>query len=263
MRRIVTGLLVAVAAAAMATDADAQGRGGRGGFGGGRGMGFGGGGVQRANLLQLESVQEELGVDGTVVEEVTAAQRELRGERGQRGQRGNFRDMSEDERAAAMEEMRAARVEQQKKMNEKLAEILGDEKMGRLNEIFVQAAGVAALQDPMVADKLDITQDQTDEMQQVARDAMGDMREAFQSQDRDAIREKMEEIRASIEKDSLAVLTSVQKEMLDEMKGAPFELSEEDQQALRGFGRGGRNRGGDAGPGGGGRARGGRPPADE
>ncbi|MCO6047636.1 hypothetical protein NG895_27340 [Aeoliella sp. ICT_H6.2] len=258
MRRFVTGLVAVVAAVALTTDAGAQGRGG-GRFGGGMGMR---GGVQRGALLRLESVQEELEIDGSVVEEVTAAQREMRGGRGQ-GQRGNFRDMSPEEREAAMEEMRAARAEQQKKMNDKLAEILGVDRFERLNEIFVQTAGVAALQDPMVVEKLGITEEQTEEMQQVARDAMSGMREAFQSQDRDAIREKMEEIRADIEKDTMGVLSSDQKEKLEKMKGEPFKLSEEDQQALSG-GRGGRARGGDAAPGGrGGRARGGRPQADE
>lgn len=259
MRQIVTSVVAVVAAVAMAAEVGAQGRGGRGGFGGGRG--FGGGGVQRGALLRLESVQNELGIGEEVIEEINTAQRELRGDRGGRGQgQRNFRDMSEEERTAAMEEFRAARAEQQKKMNAKMGEILGEEKMQRLNEIFVQAAGVNALQDPMVAEKLEISEGQLEDMQQVARDAFSGMREVFQSQDRDAIREKMEEIRAGIEKDTVAILSDDQKSKWEDMKGETFELSEEDQQSLRRGGRGGRGGGGGGGFGGGQRR--GRPEAE-
>lgn len=244
MRILLASVAVAALAVAVAADVTAQGRGGRGGVGG-----FGGGGMQRGALLRLESVQEELGLEDVQIDDIRTLQREMRGER---GDRANFRDMTPEER-------RAAAADRQKQQNEKLAEILDSDQMNRLNEIYLQVAGGSALMDPMIAEKLDITADQQQAIQDAVRDEMAKMREAFQSGDRDAMRQRMEEIRSNIEKAAVATLTDAQRDQLDEMKGEPFELSDEDRQALR-AGRGGP--GGPAGPGGGGRRRG-RPQADE
>lgn len=273
MRSILTFSIVALSAVMLAGDAQAQ-RGGGGGFGGGRG-GFGGGmggGIQKVSLLRLESVQDELGVDESQLEQIQA----LRGGRGERGGRGgqggaerpNFRDMSEEDRREAIEVMRQEAAQRQKEQEEKLAEILGPDKMARLNEIYLQAAGVSALQDPSVAEKLGLTQEQQEEMREVSQDIMADFRETMrEGGDREAMRERMTEMRAEVEKETMAVLSDDQKEKFNEMKGAPFTLSDEDRQALRGGGRGGR--GGDAagggrgGRGGEGGQRRGRPQSDE
>jgi hypothetical protein len=272
MRGILAFSMVALSAVMLAGDAQAQ-RGGGGGFGGrgGFGGGMGGGGIQKVALLRLESVQDELGVDESQLEQVQA----LRGGRGERGGRGgqggaerpNFRDMDEEDRREAIEVMRQEAAQRQKEQEEKLAEILGPDKMARLNEIYIQAAGVSALQDPSVAEKLDITEEQRNEMREVSQDVMADFRETLQDGDREAMRERMTEMRAEVEKETMAVLSDDQKEKFNEMKGAPFTLSDEDRQALRGGGRGGR--GGDAagggrgGRGGEGGQRRGRPQSDE
>ncbi len=147
--------------------------------------------------------------------------------------------------------MRSQATERQKAEYEKLTEILDGDQIDRLNGIIVQVAGPAAMMDPIIGEKLGITADQRDEMQTIARDAMSEIRDAFQAGDRDGMREKMTEIQADIAKQSVAILTESQRTQLDEMKGEPFELSEEDQTAMRG-GRGGRG-GGAAGGGRGGR----------
>lgn len=275
MRGILTFSVVALSAVMLAGDAQAQ-RGGGGGFGGGRGGfggGMGGGGVQKVSLLRLESVQDELGVDESQLEQIQAMRGAGRGERGGRGGQGgaerpNFRDMNEEDRREAIEVMRQEAAQRQKEQDEKLAEILGPDKTARLNEIYLQAAGVSALQDPTVAEKLGLTQDQQEEMRQVSQDVMADFRETMQEGgDREAMRERMTEMRAEVEKETMAVLSDDQKEKFNEMKGAPFTLSDEDRQALRGGGRGGR--GGDAagggrgGRGGEGGQRRGRPQSDE
>jgi hypothetical protein len=75
---------------------------------------------------------------------------------------------------------------------------------------------------------------------------MEDMRDTFQAGDREGMRARMEEFRATIEKESMAVLTDGQREELVQLKGDPFELSDEDLASVRGGrgGRGGRDGGG-------------------
>lgn len=107
-----------------------------------------------------------------------------------------------------------------------------------------------------------ISEEQQNEIRQVGRDAMAGFRETLQQGDREAMRERMAELRTEIEKESLAVLSDDQKEKFEEMKGAPFTLSNEDRQALSG-GRGGRGGGGGFGGRGEGGQRRGRPQADE
>lgn len=248
MKRYLVAPLVAVVAVAMAADVWAQGR----GFGRGAGFGgFGGGGIGRGALLRLESVQEELGVEEVQLEDIRAMQAEMRRERPDRGDRPNFRDMSEQEREEFMAQRREEAAERQKKELEMLADILDDQQYKRLNGIYVQVAGVAALQDPMVREEVNISDEQIEEIQQATRDAMADLRGQFQpGGDREAMRERMAEVRSKIEEAAMGVLSDEQQSTLASIKGEPFELSEEDQQALRGR-RGGRGgQGGPAGPGG-------------
>lgn len=120
-----------------------------------------------------------------------------------------------------------------------------------MTEIYIQVAGVAALQDDDIAAELGITEAQKTKMAEIQaanREEIGaQMRELFQSGgDREAIQAKMQELRRAADAKVLAVLTPEQQKKFEEMKGKPFAMPE-------GFGRGG------FGPGGpGGRGRGNR-----
>ncbi len=253
-----------------------QGRGGRGGQGGqfGRGgmMGGGGGmGVDRMALLNIEAVQQELDLSQDQLAQVTAMREELQAERrAQRGQRGegqerpNLRDMSEAERNAWMEERRKEREEQTKAEIAKIGEILETDQLGRLNQIHVQAMGISALQNAEVAAKLQITDDQRNELREVSQELqqelMTEMRGLRESGDREAIQAKMAELRKEMETEVLDVLNDDQKSKFAALKGEPMEGLDEALRSVRGGGfgqgRGGEGRGGE-GRGGEGR-RGGR-----
>lgn len=265
MKRYFAVVAVVAILAVAAGDALAQnqGRGGRGGFGG-RGGGFGmggmGGGVDRFALLEAEAVQQELDLSEDQLaqvkayrEEQQAERRAQRGQRGEGGERPNFRDMSEEERNAWMEERRKEREEQTKAEVAKLGEILEEDQLGRLNEIHIQAMGISALQNPEVAGKLGITAEQRDELREVSQELqqelMTEMRELRESGDREAIQEKMAELRKEMDEEVLDVLNDDQKSKFAAMKGEPMEGLDQVVRDMRGRafgqGRGGEGRGGE------------------
>ncbi|NLS96021.1 MAG: hypothetical protein GXX96_28115 [Planctomycetaceae bacterium] len=241
------------------------GPGGPGGFGGFgmRAPGGGSGGV--LNLLRAEVVRTEVGIDEATYEKVREVSREAM-EAG-RGDFEGFRELSEEQRRARMEEMRAQWQERMKAQEKKVEEVVGTEKFGRLKEIELQMAGVEALTREDVGNFLKLTEEQkkqiTDIMganQEAAREkmeaalpggfsAMRDMDEAA----RRAAFEKMGAIRTELRKEMetklMGVLTDEQKENLGKMMGQPFAKMDELREQLRAeFGRGG-DRGGDRGPG--------------
>lgn len=265
------GLALVVCVASMA---QAQPGGGRG-FGGGGFGGFGGG-TSRLALLRIEEVQKELGLTEDQIASIRKVSEELRpmgrggrgggGEGGQRrggGRRGGGNDpdvrvdgpdrffvqaqpgrpqISDEDRARFREEA-AARA---KKEREELAKILKPEQVKRLNEIYIQQAGIAALQDAEVSETLKITDEQKEKMGKVREENQTAMRELFggggAGGDREAMRTKMADLRKQNEEKTLAVLTEDQKKQFEEMKGKKFDMPE--NAGRGGFGRGG-NRGGD------------------
>lgn len=263
-------LVLCVASMALAQPGGQRG-GQRGGFG--FGGGFGGfGGANRLALLRIEEVQKELGLTEDQIASINKLQEELRpmgrGGRGGGGEgqprrrrggdnnpdvrvngperffvqaQGGRPQFSEEDRARFREEA-AARA---KKEREELAKILKPEQLKRLNEIYIQQAGVAALQDDEVAEQLKITDEQKEKFAKVREENQSAMRELFQDAgpdgDREAMRTKMTELRKQNEEKTLAVLTDAQKKQFEEMKGKKFDMPE--NAGRGGFGRGG-NRGG-------------------
>jgi hypothetical protein len=156
--------------------------------------------------------------------------------------RGNFQ-ITEEQRA----EFEKQRLERTREEKAKIAEILLPHQIKRLNEIFIQQAGVNALQDEDIAKELGISDAQKaklTEVRQANQEAMGaQMRELFQGGggDREAARAKMDEIRKAGDTKVLAVLTPTQQKKFEEMKGKPFELPE--GAGRGGFGGPGGNRG--------------------
>jgi len=269
----VLALVFCVASMAQAQPGGGQRGGGFGGFGG-----FGGG-SSRMGLLRIEAVQKELGLTEDQIASIRKLQDELRpmgrggrgggGEGGQprRGGRrggGNNPDVrvdgpdrffvqaqpgrpqiSDEDRARFREEA-AARA---KKEREELAKILKPEQLKRLTEIYIQQAGVAALNDADIAEKLKISDDQKEKMSKVREEQQTAMRELFAGGrdgggDREGLRAKMEESRKKTEEKILAVLNDDQKKQFEEMKGKKFDMPE---NAGRGPGGRGGDRGGNRG----------------
>ena len=233
--------LLAVVAIADCWAQPPEGRGGRRG-----GFGQAGRGVGRLALLRIEAVQKELDLVDTQVGDIETLRTELRGERGERGQRGGSGDLSDEERQARIEQMRAQAQKRAQLEVEKLDKVLLPHQMERLTEIYVQVAGASALQDPQIAKQLKITDAQRKQLATAQSEAMNKVREQMQelrqSGDREAMRAKMTELRKEADKQVLAVLSAEQQTALDKLKGDPFEMPAD---ALRGGGRQRGDRGAD------------------
>lgn len=219
---------------------DRQGGGRFGGGFGGRG-GFGAPGDYMA-LLRMEAVQKELKVDEAQEKSIDELADKLRGER--RGERPNFRDLSDDEREKFLAERRKEAEKRSEEAKKALAGILSGEQMTRLSQISIQVRGASALNDPEVAAKLEITDEQMgkieaaeEENSQKMRTAMRELRD---SDDRQAAFAKIGEMREEGQKNVLAVLTKEQQAKFEEMQGKKFEFPE---RRGRFGGRGGRERG--------------------
>lgn len=271
---LIFGLVVS-ALAQPRPDGQPGGR-GRGGPPGGFGFMGGFGGASRMFLLRIGEVRKELELADEQVAAIEKMQDELNakypspfggrggpggeggGRRGrdgdktqnapraptqwyfvqqeQPGQGRRFQPPSPEDRAR-FEQQRAERAKEEKA---RLAEILLPEQMKRLNEIFVQVAGVSALDDEDIAKDLGISAAQKTKLEEVRnqnRESMGAaMREMFQGGggggNQEANRAKMDEMRKANDAKLLAVLSSDQQKKFEELKGKPFQMPE-------GFGRGG------------------------
>src|SRR5262245_26717840 len=158
---------------------------------------------------------------------------------------GNFQPPTPEQ----MAEFEKQRLERTREEKAKLAEILLPNQLKRLNEIFVQVNGVAALQDEEIAKELGISDAQKAKLTEVRaanQEAIGAMmRELFQGGggggDRDANRAKIDEARKAGDAKVLAVLTADQQKKFEVMKGKAFAMPE--GAGRGGFGGGGGNRG--------------------
>ncbi|PNY36908.1 hypothetical protein [Rhodopirellula sp. MGV] len=273
MKQLSMALLCAAILSMIATDASAQ-RGGRGGFPGGGpggpggfGGGMGGGGV--LGLLRIDEVKEEIDLlpdQAAAVEKINEGRPEM--ERPDRNGGGFDREAMAERFEKFRGEMEAFNT----KATEQLEEVLDPAQMERLQQIEVQVAGIQALQIERVAKALELSDADKKKIEETTNEGrqelFANMREMFQSGDRDSIREKMQTAQKDLEDKVMGLLTSEQKKQFEELKGKPFEMPERG-----GFGRGGRGQGGPGGAGGfggrggrggdnGGRQRGGRPDAE-
>ncbi|MCA9241514.1 MAG: hypothetical protein KDA37_14995, partial [Planctomycetales bacterium] len=242
MRSLLTLTVVTVAVALVAGDAMAQRRGfGRGG--GGRNPGFG-----KVQLLGVEKVAENLGLSDEQKKQVADLQQEMRDQRGDRGPRGdrqNFRDMSEDERTAFREERAKQAAERQQLEMDKLTQILSGEQLERLNQVYLQVRGASALLDKQVQADLGLSEETvkklTSTVDEANQERGSQMRELFQSGDREAMRMKMAELTQAFNEKVLGVLSKDEQDKFAAMQGEKLDVSMQD--LFRGFGGRG-NRGG-------------------
>ena len=251
------------------------GFGGFGGFGGGRGPG--GGRIDKATLLGSEQIQKELKIgedQAFFVKELVDSQREK--SRELFSSLGNIREMSEEDRRKAFEEMGAKREKLAAEAEKEIEAFLSEDQRARLDQIALQLQGIRALTDEKVAGKLSITDAQKEQLQAVF-DGQGEaMRKVFEEArgagggqnnngggrggfNFEGMREKMDELNKQTEGKALAVLNQQQQDQFAAMKGKPFEV---DRRALFGGGRGPGGPGGQRGPGGQGGGRPQRPAAE-
>ena len=263
----------------------------RGGRGGGRG-GFGRGGFDRGymGLLRIDEVREEL----KITEDQNSNLEKLREEMRPTGPPagvdfGSLQDATPEEREAMMVKFDEARAAREKETRTKLAGVLDETQMKRLQGLWIQRAGALdALLDDQVATELKLNDDQKSKLQAQREEQRSQMRGAFFGRPRGAdgnrpnppaeganppaeganppaqgdnppagnervsgFLERMQAARKASDEKAIAVLTDEQKAAFEAVKGAEFKFP---VQQFGGFG-GGRGRG--EGGGEGGRRRGG------
>lgn len=200
MKRLMQITLVVAVVAITAGSALAQQQRQRQGGGFGR---FGGGNV--LFLLNQKSVQEELKLSKEQNKKIT----ELQGK--QRESFQGFRDLSQEERRAKMQEIGKAQ-------NDALAKILDAKQLKRARQIALQQPG--SINNPEVAKALNITDEQREKMREIQMKSFQEMRDL--GRDENAA-QKREELRKATNEKVMAVLTAEQKTKLKEMQGEPFK----------------------------------------
>lgn len=196
------------ALALLASPAWAQGR-------GGFGMG-GGAGILRAPNVQkeLKLSDEQIGkVDDTLRETMQKHQDDF----------AALRDLSQEERPAKMAELNKTISSEVKKSLS-----LSDAQSKRFDQISLQARGLQAFNDPSVASKLKLTDDQKSKIREIQESSRGQ----FQGFNKDASEEERAEARkkmAATQKENWtkaqALLTADQKDTWKELTGDPVEIN--------------------------------------
>lgn len=222
--------LVCTAAVVFATNsAMAQGPGGRGGPGGG-GFGGPGGGGDLFSLLNNESVQKELEVVPSQLEDIRKLGDEMRNS--MRDMFQGMRNASEDERREMFDKLRTAREDVEKD----LEKVLMPAQLQRLKQIQVQqqsrGRGGVSFSNPRIVEALGLTEAQLADLRDKAEELQNEMRA------------KVEELRKQADAELLQMLTPDQQKKWKEMMGDPFEM-EQERGGFQGGGRGGQR-----GPGG-------------
>jgi hypothetical protein len=215
---------------------------------GGPGGPFGGPGAGGPlGLLANEQVQKEL----ELLPEQIADFGKLRSEMGTKMQEQfagiNFRDLSEDERRKKGEEMRPVMEKMQKELQDKMKAVLLPHQSERLRELFVQARGIQAVEDPDIAAELKLSDDQKKQIADVREKQREKMGALFQNRGQgggndEERRKQFETLREETTKLTSDVLSSEQRDQLEKMKGEKVEF--ELNQPFRGGPGGGGFRGG-------------------
>lgn len=265
-------LLAGLVACTLVGAAHAQAPGGQGGRGRGGPGGGRGGGTSLISLASNEAVQKDLGVNDVIkdaIKEINDAYTEEGRKQREAGGNAfaNFQEMSEEERAKAMEKFAAQRTALIAKFTPELKDALTAEQFKRLKEVHVQAMRDQAYTDADVVKALALKKEQTDKIAEINKDFVTKSREAFQPggggggerPDFNALRTKAEEMGKARDAKLSDVLTKDQQAKLKELKGKEFDIAQLQQ---RGFGGPGGGGAGGGRPGAGGRPAGGRPAAD-
>ncbi len=250
--RIATGFLAIALLAFLATDVMAQRGGGRGPGGrGGPGFGgFGGAsiGQMALGLLRVDEVKAEI----ELMPDQEEALKKIGSERPERPN-FDFQNATEAEREEFIAKMRKQREEMATQMQQQLQEVLLPNQYERLRQIAVQVLDVNALMVTEITEELKITDAQKKEFEELQTGIRENMREQMGELfrggggDRDAMREKMAQMREENNKKLLGVLTSSQKSDFEKMKGEEFKMPEGGMRAMFGGGPGGPGRGGPGG----------------
>lgn len=233
--RFLVALCCAAAVVFATSSAMAQGPGGRGPGGGFGGPGGPGGGGDLFGLLNNESVQKELEIVPSQLEDIRELGQEMRDS--MRDIFQGMRNASEDERQEMFDKLRTAREDVEKD----LEKVLMPAQLERLKQIQVQqqsrGRGGMSFSNPRIVEALGLSEAQLADMREKAEELQTEMRA------------KLEELRKQADDELLQMLTPEQQKKWKEMVGDPFEM-EQQRGGFQGGPGGQRGQRGQRGPGG-------------
>ena len=197
--------------------------------------GFGGFGRGPDQLLRVEKVQKDLGLDKDQVTKATEALTKVNEDMRDERQKLFSPDTSQEERA----EIRKKITEAQ---NKAIKDVLNEKQLKRLHQIELQQMAESPFgpgpffQNEEVQKALKLTDDQKDKIKTIQEDLGKEMREIFQPGQKPSEEDmkKMQGLRKDAHANITKVLTDDQKNAMKDLLGAPLELKPED------FPRGGR-----------------------
>jgi hypothetical protein len=200
----------------LASPAWAQGQ-RRGGFGGPGG--FGGGG---AFFLRAPNVQKDMKLTDEQVGKVQSTLQSTREKH--QGDFAGLRDASPEERRTKMASVNKTITEEVKKGLE-----LSDDQSKRFDQISLQTMGLQAFNDPSVAAKLSLTDDQKSKIREISGAGRGQggrgafNKDASEAERAEARKKRAETSLANMTK-ALDTLTDTQKTTWKELIGTPIEI---------------------------------------
>jgi len=186
----------------------------------GQGRGFGRFG-NLGMLLGNASVQKELKLDEKQIEKA----KELAEKTGEK-MRENFeaaRELEGEERRTKMMELNRELMASTIKS---AGEFLKPEQVARLKQISYQQRGAQAFNDPEVAKKLNLKEEQKTEIQTIVQEAGAEMRTIFQENqdDREAAMKKIQELNKQTLSKVESKLNDEQQKTWKELLGSPFTV---------------------------------------
>jgi hypothetical protein len=186
----------------------------------GRGGGFFGRGGGLAQLLGNESVQKELKLDDSQVGKA----KEL-SEKASAEMREKFQELQGLDQQERQTKMTAINREANASAVKAAGEFLKPEQMTRLKQISYQQRGLTAFSDSEVASKLNLTDAQKTEIEEINRETREKRpsREDIQN-DREAAMKKIGELNKEAMTKVESKLNDEQKKTWKELLGAPFEV---------------------------------------
>ncbi len=187
-----------------------------------RAQGFRGGGMGMGpGMLMMPAVQKELSLNDEQIEKVQSLVEDMGAK-----MRERFQDLQNVPQEERREKMQAMMREMNEETSKSLKEILKDEQMKRYHQIRLQASGLEAFNDPEVASKLKLSDEQKEKINGITEDMRGQMREIFQTaqDDREGAMKKMGELRRESMEKATALLSEDQKAAWKELTGKPFEM---------------------------------------
>jgi hypothetical protein len=217
---------------------------------GGRGPGGPGGGMRGQqslfDLVGIEGVADDLELSEDQVADVKKAGEEYQKIASKKREEAiggiDFRNATEEERAELGKKMEKVGQELLVEQQKALKDVLLGHQIERLEELRIQQMGVRALLDPAVAEKLKISKDQQEKIQEAQDSIREKMMAMFRGgegerPDPTKMQEEMTKLREQAEKDAMEILNADQASQFAKMKGKTFEFP-----AIQ-FGQGGRGQG--------------------